>query len=85
MVFNILCGFLGLGTAIIAPPAIGLLFTTYPEGKRRNRVTGTLGAGNPIRFLLGSISSGLTTEYSGWRASFYVLAAFFLVMTLMAI
>ncbi|KAE8444781.1 hypothetical protein EG329_014241 [Mollisiaceae sp. DMI_Dod_QoI] len=83
--FNILCGFLGLGTAVIAPPAIGLLFTTYPEGRRRNRVTGALGAGNPIGFLLGSISSGTATKYASWRASFFVLAAFFLVMTVMAI
>ncbi|CZR68615.1 related to aminotriazole resistance protein [Phialocephala subalpina] len=83
--FNILCGFLGLGTAIIAPPAIGLLFATYPEGTRRNRVTGALGAGNPIGFLLGSISSGMATRYSSWRASFYVLSCVFLILTLMAI
>ncbi|KAF8854768.1 MFS general substrate transporter, partial [Acephala macrosclerotiorum] len=83
--FNILCGFLGLGTAIIAPPAIGLLFATYPEGTRRNRVTGALGAGNPIGFLLGSISSGVATTYSSWRASFYVLGCVFMVLTLMAI
>lgn len=42
---NVLCGFIGLGTAMICPPAIGTLFATYPESRRRNRVTGALGAG----------------------------------------
>ncbi|TAQ84782.1 hypothetical protein B7494_g6888 [Chlorociboria aeruginascens] len=29
---DVLCGFLGLGTAVISPPAIGILFAVYPEG-----------------------------------------------------
>lgn len=77
---NVLCGFLGLGTAIIAPPAIGTLFATYPQGKRRNRVTGALGVGNPLGFILGSISSGVATKYASWRQSFIVIAVFFFVM-----
>lgn len=81
---NVLCGFLGLGTAAISPPAIGLLFTTYPEGRRRNTVTGALGCGNPVGFLLGSISSGLATKYFNWRASFIFIAIFFFLMTILA-
>lgn len=77
----ILCGFLGVGTAMIGPPAIGVLLATYPEGRRRNRVTGALGAGNPLGFVIGSISSGLATTYWNWRSSFMVMAIFFLVMT----
>ncbi|KAG4428451.1 hypothetical protein IFR05_016063, partial [Cadophora sp. M221] len=77
---NVLCGFLGLGTAIIAPPAIGTLFATYPQGQRRNRVTGALGVGNPLGFILGSISSGMATKYASWRQSFIVIAIFFFVM-----
>jgi len=77
---NILCGFLGLGTAIIAPPAIGTLFATYPQGKRRNRVTGALGVGNPLGFILGSISSGVATKYASWRQSFIVIAGFFFLL-----
>ena len=78
---NILCGFLGLGTAVISPPAIGTLFATYPEGRRRNKVAGALGCGNPIGFILGSVSSGLATKYYSWRASFVVIAIFFAFMT----
>jgi MFS family permease len=78
---NILCGFLGLGTAVISPPAIGTLFATYPEGRRRNKATGALGCGNPIGFILGSVSSGIATKYYSWRASFIVIAIFFAIMT----
>jgi MFS family permease len=78
---NVLCGFLGLGTAVISPPAVGTLFATYPEGQRRNKATGALGCGNPIGFILGSVSSGIITKYFSWRASFIVVAIFFAIMT----
>ena len=78
---NVLCGFLGLGTAVISPPAIGTLFATYPEGRRRNKAAGALGTGNPIGFILGSFSSALATKYYSWRASFVVIAIFFALMT----
>jgi MFS family permease len=81
----VLCGLLGLGTACISPPAIGTLFATYPEGRRRNLVTGALGCGNPVGFILGSVSSGLATKYYGWRASFMVVAGFFFVMAVAAV
>ncbi|CZS92013.1 related to aminotriazole resistance protein [Rhynchosporium graminicola] len=80
LILNILCGFLGLGTAIIAPPAIGILFAIYPQGKRRNTVTGALGVGNPLGFVLGSISSGIATKYASWRFSFVVIAIFFFIL-----
>ncbi len=82
---NVLCGFLGLGTAIIAPPAIGTLFATYPEGTRRNRVAGAMGAANPLGFIFGSVSSGLATKYASWRQSFMVIAVFFFVLAGMAV
>lgn len=83
--FNVLCGFLGLGTAVISPPAIGTLFAIYPEGRRRNKATGALGCGNPIGFILGSVSSGFATKYYSWRASFVVVAVFFAIMTVSSI
>jgi MFS family permease len=78
---NVLCGFLGLGTAVVSPPAIGTLFATYPEGRRRNKATGALGTGNPVGFILGSFSSAIATKYYSWRASFIVVAIFFAFMT----
>lgn len=81
---NVLCGFLGLGTAVISPPAIGILFATYPEGRRRNKAAGALGSANPIGFIMGSISSGIATKLYSWRASFIVVSIFFFVMTLLA-
>ncbi|KAI9647905.1 hypothetical protein NHQ30_004294 [Ciborinia camelliae] len=80
----VVCGFLGLGTAVIAPPALGILFAAYPEGRRRNMACGALGTGNPVGFILGSISSGLAVKYYGWRASFMVMAVFFFFMAILA-
>jgi MFS family permease len=42
--------------------------------------TGALGCGNPIGFILGSVSSGIATKYSSWRASFVVIAIFFAML-----
>lgn len=81
---NVLCGLLGLGTAAIAPPAIGTLFATYPLGRRRQKAAGALGASNPVGFILGSISAGLATKLFSWRASFIVIAVFFFILTLLA-
>jgi len=82
---NFFCGMLGIGTALISPPAIGTMFATYPEGRRRNLATGALGSANPIGFIFGSMSSGVMTKYFNWRASFIFLAIFFFVATLLAI
>jgi len=81
----VLCGFLGIGTAMIGPPAIGILLDIYPEGQRRNKVTGVLGAGNPVGFIIGSFSSGLAAKYWSWRSSFLVISIFFLAMTTLAV
>ncbi|CAD6444790.1 36beb847-6013-4cb5-932c-10fda2537f54 [Sclerotinia trifoliorum] len=80
----VICGFLGLCTAVIAPPALGILFAAYSEGRRRNMACGALGTGNPVGFILGSVSSGLAVKYYGWRASFIVMAIFFFLMVILA-
>ncbi|APA11462.1 hypothetical protein SS1G_04862 [Sclerotinia sclerotiorum 1980 UF-70] len=80
----VICGFLGLCTAAIAPPALGILFAAYSEGRRRNMACGALGTGNPVGFILGSVSSGLAVKYYGWRASFIVMAIFFFLMVILA-
>lgn len=80
----VICGLLGLCTAVIAPPALGILFAAYPEGPRRNMACGALGTGNPLGFILGSFSSGLAVKFFGWRASFVVMAIFFLFMVILA-
>ncbi|EMR88350.1 putative major facilitator superfamily protein [Botrytis cinerea BcDW1] len=80
----VVCGLLGMCTAAIAPPALGILFAAYPEGRRRNMACGALGTGNPVGFILGSVSSGLAVKYYGWRASFIVMAIFFFLLVLLA-
>ncbi|KAF5876847.1 putative major facilitator superfamily protein [Botrytis fragariae] len=80
----VVCGLLGMCTAVIAPPALGILFAAYPEGRRRNLACGALGTGNPVGFILGSVSSGLAVKYYGWRASFVVMAIFFFLLVILA-
>ncbi|KAF7954091.1 hypothetical protein EAE96_005224 [Botrytis aclada] len=80
----VICGLLGVCTAVIAPPALGILFAAYPEGRRRNMACGALGTGNPVGFILGSVSSGLAVKYYGWRASFVVMAIFFFLLVIFA-
>jgi MFS family permease len=62
----------GLSAAIIAPAALSLVITTFPEGPERNKALGVWGAlggvGVTTRLLLGgAITAGL-----GWRWIFIV-------------
>ena len=62
----------GVFGALLAPAALALLTTTFPEGKERGRAFGVFsaiaGAGGAIGLLLG----GLLTEYLSWRWCMYV-------------
>lgn len=68
---NILCGFLGLFSAVIVPPAIGILGAAYSEpSKRKNWAFACFSAGNPVGFGLGSIIMGISARIFDWRAGF---------------
>ncbi|QYT00307.1 MFS domain-containing protein [Trichoderma simmonsii] len=69
---NILCGFLGLFSAVIVPPAIGILGAAYSEpSKRKNWAFACFSAGNPVGFGLGSIIMGISARIFDWRAGFF--------------
>ncbi|KAH0495967.1 hypothetical protein TgHK011_009490 [Trichoderma gracile] len=69
---NILCGFLGLFSAVIVPPAIGILGAAYSEpSKRKNWAFACFSAGNPVGFGLGSIIMGISAKILDWRAGFF--------------
>src|SRR5262249_39139994 len=57
----------GAGGAVIAPNALALITTTFPEGRPRNRAMGVYsamaGGGGAVGLLLG----GLLTTYVSWR------------------
>jgi len=57
----------GVGGAVIAPTALALITTNFPEGEERNRAFGVYaamaGAGSAVGLLLG----GVLTTYASWR------------------
>lgn len=83
---DILNGILGIFSASVVPPAQGMLGVIYSQpGKRKNKVFGCFSAGNPLGFVFGTIFSGLATQIFNWRASFWLLAIVYLVVSVVAI
>jgi EmrB/QacA subfamily drug resistance transporter len=62
----------GVGGAVIAPTALALITTNFPEGAERNRAFGVYaamaGAGSAVGLLLG----GILTTYVSWRWVLFV-------------
>ena len=62
----------GVGGAVIAPTALALITTNFPEGGERNRALGVYaamaGAGSAVGLLLG----GVLTTYVSWRWVLFV-------------
>jgi EmrB/QacA subfamily drug resistance transporter len=62
----------GVGGAVIAPTALALITTNFPEGRERNRAfsvyAAMAGAGSAVGLLLG----GILTTYVSWRWVFFV-------------
>jgi EmrB/QacA subfamily drug resistance transporter len=62
----------GVGGAVIAPTALALITTNFPEGQERNRAFGVYaamsGGGSAVGLLLG----GILTTYASWRWVLFV-------------
>ena len=62
----------GAGGAVIAPTALALITTNFPEGRERNRAfsvyAAMAGTGSAVGLLLG----GILTTYVSWRWCFFV-------------
>jgi EmrB/QacA subfamily drug resistance transporter len=62
----------GIGAAIVAPTALSLVTTTFPEGPRRNRAMGVYAAMSIGGAAIGLLAGGLLTTYASWRWVFFV-------------
>ena len=62
----------GVGGAIIAPTALSLITTTFPEGPPRNRAMGVYAAMSIGGAAVGLIAGGLLTTYLSWRWVLFV-------------
>jgi EmrB/QacA subfamily drug resistance transporter len=62
----------GSGAAIIAPAALALISTTFPEGGPRNRAMGVYAAMSVAGSVVGLIAGGLLVTYISWRWVLFV-------------
>ncbi|KAI1142396.1 MFS general substrate transporter [Hypoxylon sp. FL0543] len=82
----IVCGILGACSAMVVPPAIGILGAAYTTpSKRKNMAFSAFSAGNPLGFVFGTILCGIATQLSSWRAAFITLCIIWSVFTVHAI
>ncbi|MFI1470121.1 MFS transporter [Streptomyces wuyuanensis] len=63
----------GIGAALLAPTALALVLTLYPDGQRRGTALGVWGAVSGAGGAAGVLLSGLLTSLYGWRAVFVVM------------
>src|SRR5271165_2065017 len=80
----------GVGAAIVAPAALSLITTSFPEGPRRTRAIGLYGSISAVGFVSGQVLGGVLVEWTSWRAVFLVnvpvgLVAAFLAPRLIAV
>jgi MFS family permease len=62
----------GSGAAMIAPAALSLITTGFPEGPRRARASGLYGATASVGFVAGQVLGGVLVEFLSWRSVFLV-------------
>jgi EmrB/QacA subfamily drug resistance transporter len=74
----------GVGGAIVAPTALSLVTTTFPEGPPRNRAMGVYSAMSIGGIAVGLLAGGLLTTYLSWRWVFFVNVPIGIAVALMA-
>src|SRR5580692_7240869 len=74
----------GVGGAIVAPTALALVTTTFPEGPPRNRAMGVYATMSIGGAAVGLLAGGILTTYLSWRWVFFVNVPIAIVVALMA-
>jgi len=74
----------GIGGAMAAPTALGLLAVTFPEGRPRNRAMGVYAAMSVAGIAVGLIAGGLLVTYLDWRWVLFVNAPIGVVVAAVA-
>ena len=74
----------GAGAAIVAPTALSLVTTTFPEGQARNRAMSVYAAMSVAGGAAGLIAGGLLTSYASWRWVLFVNVPIGIVVALAA-
>ncbi|MYV40968.1 MFS transporter [Streptomyces sp. SID1328] len=63
----------GVAASMIAPTAIALMTTVFPEGPRRTRALGINGAVLSLGFVIGTLGGGVITSGLSWRWTMLIL------------
>ncbi len=74
----------GVGGALIAPTALALITTTFPQGPQRNRAFGVYAAMSGGGAAVGLVAGGLLTTYLSWRWVLFVNVPIGIVTALLA-
>jgi EmrB/QacA subfamily drug resistance transporter len=74
----------GVGGAIVAPTALSLVTTTFPEGPPRNRAMGVYAAVSIGGAAVGLLAGGLLTTYASWRWVLFVNVPIGIIVALVA-
>src|SRR5207302_576266 len=62
----------GVAAAAVAPAALSILTTSFPDGLARTRVLGWYGSMASVGFVAGLVIGGVLVETVGWRGVFFV-------------
>jgi len=62
----------GAGAAVVAPAALSLITTSFPDGPRRARAIGLYGSVSAVGFVSGQVLGGVLIEWTSWRSVFLV-------------
>ncbi len=74
----------GMGAALVAPSALSLITTGFPDGPQRTRALGMYGATASIGFVAGQVLGGVLVDVTSWRAVFLVNVPVGIVTVLLA-
>ena len=73
----------GVAAGFLAPAALSLVTTLWPEGERRGRAIGAYAVAGAIGFVGGLVLGGLATEVT-WRLAFLLLFPIAVTVLLLA-
>ncbi|GAB2561892.1 MFS transporter [Kribbella endophytica] len=65
-------GLQGIAAAVLAPSALSIVMTTFPDGPERNKALGIWGATSGVGGTAGSLIGGPVTDGLGWQWIFFI-------------